>query len=260
MIGGYAPYSFAGPKARAAAEKAISLDSTLLQEFGGFYTWYLWDWETAGKIFQKSLESNPNDADANRRYSHFLAIVGEPEEGLPYMEKALALDRLNPFFYGWHGMAFRHAHRYDEAIAILEKALTKFPGEMIIYSTLRSAYHDNHMYDDAIEAGIKFYELRRDSICISALETGYQEGGYQLALQRNAEALIEQSKTKYITPWQVATLYTRARKNEEALHWLEKAYEEHDANMPYINADPIFDHLREHPRFKELIRKMKFPQ
>ena len=131
---------------------------------------------------------------------------------------------------------------------------------MIIYSTLRSAYHGNHMYDEAIEAGIRYYEIREDSICISVLEKAYKEGGYQLALQSNAEALIEQSKTKYITPWQVATLYTRAGKNEEALLWLEKAYEKHDTNMPYINADPIFDHLRAYPRFKELVREMGFPE
>ena len=261
MIGGYAPHGIAGPKFNAAVEKMLSLDSTLVNGLGGYYTWIFWDWETAEKLYLKSLELNPNNADANSSYSHFLAIVGKPEEGLPYMEKALALDRLNPFVYGWYGMALRYAHRSDEAIEILEEALAKFPGEMIIYSTLRSAYHDKQMYDEAIRSGIKYYEVRGGhSTCISALEQGYREGGYQLALQRNAEALIEQSKTKYITPNQVATLYTRAGMNEEALEWLEKAFDEHDINMPYINTDPIFDYLREDPRFKELVKKMKFPE
>ena len=261
MIGGYAPYSVAGPKLRAAAEKGLSLDSTLTHNLAGLYTWGFWEWETAEKLFLKSLELNPNDADANRGYSHFLAIIGKPEEGLPYSEKAIALDRLNPFAYGWHGMTLRYAHRFDEAIEILEEALVKFPGEMLIYSTLRSVYHDKQMYDEAIHAGIKYYEVRGGhSTCISALEQGYREGGYQLALQRNAEALIEQSKSKYITPNQVATLYSRAGKKDEALEWLEKAYEEHDINMPYINTDPIFDYLREDPRFKELVKKMKFPE
>ena len=257
MIGGYAPASEAGPKIKAALEKAISLDSSLLGNQSGIYTWILWDWEAAEETFLKNLELDPNGANG---YSHFLAIMGKPEEGLPYMEKALNLDRLNPFKYGWYGMSLRYVHRYDEAIKVLEEALTKFPGEMIIYSTLRSAYHDKQMYDEAIKAGIKYYEIRRDTACIAALEQGYREGGYQLALQRNAEALIAQSRTKYITPWQIATLYTRAGMNQEALDWLEKAYEEHDANMPYINADPIFDDLRDDPRFREIVRKMKLPE
>jgi hypothetical protein len=43
---------------------------------------------------------------------------------------------------------------------------------------------------------------------------------------------------------------------EEALEWLEKALEAHDPNMPYLNIDPIFDYMREDPRFKVLLSKM----
>ena len=63
-----------------------------------------------------------------------------------------------------------------------------------------------------------------------------------------------------MTPWQIGTLYTRAGKVKEALDWLEKAYEARDQNMPYISVDPIFDSLRNHPRFQELLRRMNLPQ
>jgi hypothetical protein len=46
---------------------------------------------------------------------------------------------------------------------------------------------------------------------------------------------------------------------KEALDWLEKAYEEHDPNMPSIYVDPIFDYLRDDPRFKSIYSKMNFP-
>ena len=71
--------------------------------------------------------------------------------------------------------------------------------------------------------------------------------------------MIERSKTTYVTPWQIATLYTRAGKNDEALDWLEKAFEAHDPNMPYISVDPIFDSLRDNPRFQDLLRRMNLP-
>lgn len=60
--------------------------------------------------------------------------------------------------------------------------------------------------------------------------------------------------------WQIATLYTRAMKIDEALEWLEKTYEAHDANMPYIGVDPISDSLRDDPRFQGLLRRMNFPK
>jgi hypothetical protein len=71
--------------------------------------------------------------------------------------------------------------------------------------------------------------------------------------------LIARSRTTYVTSWQIGTLYTRAGKNDEALEWLEKAYEEHDGNMPYISVDPIFDGLRDDLRFQDLLQRMNLP-
>ena len=73
---------------------------------------------------------------------------------------------------------------------------------------LKIGIHEGEMvfadYDAAINAGIKYYEIRGDcAAIIDALEKGYREGGYQLALHRNAEAMIAKSKTEYITPWQI---------------------------------------------------------
>ena len=91
------------------------------------------------------------------------------------------------------------------------------------------------------------------------MEKGYREGGYQLAMQRNAEALIAKSKTEFITPWQVATVYTRAGMKEEAIKWLQKAYNIHDNNMTYLTSDPIFDYLRDDVRVQKLIKMMNLP-
>ena len=112
------------------------------------------------------------------------------------------------------------------------------------------------MYPEALETWRLSFETRDDMEMVEALDIGNKEGGYSKALQRVAEAMIERSKTKYVTPWQIATLYTRAGMNEQALDWFEKAYDAHDPNMPYLNVDPIFDDLRSEPRFSALIKKI----
>ena len=92
-----------------------------------------------------------------------------------------------------------------------------------------------------------------------ALARGFKEDGYRGALQSVAEMLAARSKTTYVSSWQIGTLYTRAGKNDEALDWLEKAYQAHDQNMPYLGVDPIFDILRDDPRYQDLLRRMKLP-
>ena len=44
------------------------------------------------------------------------------------------------------------------------------------------------------------------------------------------------------------------------MEWLWKAYEEDDHNVVVISLDPLFDNLRDEPRFKELLRKMNLPE
>jgi hypothetical protein len=46
---------------------------------------------------------------------------------------------------------------------------------------------------------------------------------------------------------------------EKALDWMEKGYETHDPNLPYLLAYPLFDPLHAEPRFQEIARKMKLP-
>ncbi|MCK5210480.1 MAG: hypothetical protein KAQ79_20735, partial [Cyclobacteriaceae bacterium] len=74
------------------------------------------------------------------------------------------------------------------------------------------------------------------------------------------EQRYNSGKEGYIRPWSIGTKYTRSGAKEKALYYLEKAFEEHDANMPYISVDPIFDYMRDDPRFKALIEKMNYPK
>ncbi len=43
---------------------------------------------------------------------------------------------------------------------------------------------------------------------------------------------------------------------EEALQWLEKAYEERADGLTWINVDPMMDDMKQDPRFQSLIRKI----
>ncbi len=172
------------------------------------------------------------------------------------IEEALKLDPLNSLIQSLYAMDLMYARRYDEVIRLMRKTLEASPMEPIALSTIRSAYHQKKMYDEALEAWRLSFEARGDHEAIQALDRGRAEGGYSGALRNVAEMLIERFRTSFVTPWQVATLYTRAGMKEEALDWFEKAYDSHDPNMPYLSVDPIFDELRSHPRFEAILKRM----
>jgi len=257
---GVASYDEATPKQKAAALKALELDNTLAEVhymLAGINTWTDWDWLGAEREFRRAIELNPNYPDARIYYSHFLNYMGRPKEAAIQADRALELDPLNTLFQGIYSMYLMQARRYDDAIAMLRKILDKEPNDAIALSTLRTAYHMKRMYKEALEIWKASYEARGDHEAVEALERGFAEAGYQGALRGVAEMLVARSRTKFVTPWQIATLYTRAGMNDEAVNWLEKAYQAHDQNMPYISVDPIFDDLRSEPRFQDILRRMK---
>jgi len=260
---GIMSHSEAGPKAEAASLKALELDDTLAEVhyfLAANQTWGKWDWESAGKSFERAIELNPNYPDARAYYSWYLFYMERPEEAMAQIKRALELDPFNAAFRSLYAFDLMYARRFDEAIADLRETLRTAPTDQFALSAIRSAYHVKGMFEEAYEAWKTWYDVQDDSEAEQALVRGYEEAGYSGALSSVAELMIERSKTTFITPWQIATVYTRAGRNEEALDWLEKSFEAHDANMPSISVDPIFDNLRDEPRFQELLRQMNLPQ
>ena len=256
---GYEPFSAYSDKIANAVSKALQLDSTLAEvhyTLGCIKAWREWNWAQAIKDFETAIRINPNYAEARAYYSHLLFTVNRPEGALNQIEVALKLDPFNSLFQSLYAMDLMYARRYDDAIEVLEKVRQTAPFEPIILSTLKSAYHQKQMYQKALEIWRISFGSRNDTESIDVLKKGNAEGGYPVALQRIAELMIKRSKTQFVTPWQIATLFTRAGMKDKALDWFEKAYEAHDSNMPYLNIDPIFDKLRDNPRFKMLIKKM----
>ncbi|MCK5700315.1 MAG: hypothetical protein KAI29_04155, partial [Cyclobacteriaceae bacterium] len=265
--GGRAMHGFmssneARAKGEIARKKALELDSTLVEirtSIATGYTWGSWEWERAGKEYRRVIEINPNYAFAQAYYSHYLAIMGDAEAGLPHGELAIKLDPFNTLYQSVHGQALKNARKYDEALDLLQKLYAAEPDQGIGLPAFWAVYHELGDYDKALEIAKNIYALKGMDHAVESLEKGNREGGYKMAMQRTAEVMIAYSDTTYIAPWQICTLYCRAEMKEEAMSWLEKTYEEHDSNMPYISVDPLFDFLRAEDRFKNILRKMNLP-
>ncbi|MGB5358405.1 MAG: hypothetical protein WBN27_00505, partial [Eudoraea sp.] len=259
---GFLPYSEVYEKAEAAGNMALKLDSSLVEihaRMATKYTWGDWNWQKAEKEFLKAIEINPNYAFSQAYYSHFLAIMGDPEKGLPHSELAMELDPFNTLYMSIHGQALKNAGKFNEALELLLKLYDIEPDQGIALPALWAVYHELGDKEKALDIAKKIYELKENELALNAIDQGFEEGGYNLAMQRTAEMMITERDSIYFPSWQIFTLYCRAGMKEEALEWLEKAYEEHDSNMPYISVDPLFDFIRNEPRFQNLLKKMRLP-
>ena len=71
------------------------------------------------------------------------------------------------------------------------------------------------------------------------------------------EELKELSKRSYVPPYDFAVVYAGLHEKDQALEWLQKAYEDRSAYLVYLNVEPIWDDLRSDPRFTDLLRRMR---
>jgi len=124
---GYMAFREAYPRAKAAALRALAIDENLAEahvSLAMVQKEYDWDWQGAGRAYERALELNPNYAVAHQWYGEYLAAVGRHGEAIETLKRAIELDPLSLIIHatlGRHGFYF--ARRYDDAIAQLRKTL-----------------------------------------------------------------------------------------------------------------------------------------
>jgi adenylate cyclase len=250
----------AGPRALEAAMKALELDSTRAEvhySLGLMKFAVLWDWEGSESEMKKAIEINPNYAEARAYYSHLLQSLGRPEEAMEQIEIALRLDPLNPLLKGLYSVNLMFIHDYDKAITVCREILKTDALNPIALSNLAQSLHLTGRYNEVIEP----YKTFLCSVYKDAkhyIDKDFGDADYFEVMNREADILAEQSKITFVMPSDIACLYICAGNKEKALDWMEISYESHDPLLIYL-LSPIFDSIREEPRFKEIARKMNLP-
>jgi TolB-like protein/Tfp pilus assembly protein PilF len=245
-------------KSMAAVMKAIELDSTISEvqySLAHKKTWGLWDWEGAESAFKKSILLNPNNALAHAVYSNLLNIIGRPEEAMEHIELAIKLDPMNPFILLFYGLDLDFIRKFDEEIKVYKDIVKIEPGSSIemaqrIGWTLFTSRHYNEAFEQ-FKIG-----WSNDPELLKAIEQGYTEDGWKGFLISYNEVCLKRDSW---SPIDIAGNYALLGENDKAMYWYERAYENHDPNLPYVPLSPLSDILREDPRFQDLCRRMKLP-
>jgi len=273
LADGYTTQVFGGaqsPKAglenaKAAAEKALALNSSLAEAHASlaYVNLYSWNFSAAEQEFKRALELNPSYANAHHWYSHCLAALGRMDESLAESRRALLFDPLdfsNQVHLGWHHY---FAREYDEAVGPITKALAGEPNRRKrpnAHAILGAVYEQKRMY---VEAIANF----QDAVAQSGGAPTYiaQLAHAQAASGNRAEALklLEEGKWpkhKYVPPEEIAAVYVALGEKETAFEWLEQAYQIRSASLINLKVDPRFDNVRSDQRFSNLVRRIGLPE
>jgi tetratricopeptide (TPR) repeat protein len=260
---GLVPPREAAPHAASAAERAVELDSTLVEvqyALGAVNAWHVWDFAGAEQAVRRAIEINPNFPDAHAAYSHLLLTLRRPDEALAHIEKAVELDPFNPLIRSFYGMALHMLDRNDLAIEEFQHLLRIVPNHPLALVGLQYVYSELGRYEESLKAAAAYYAALEFTPVHEALKQGSTKGGFHAAMKQAADAWAALADEMFVPPVEVANLYALAGENAQALDWLKRGFEERDPNIPYIHILPAFRELHGEPGFVDLVRKMGLPE
>jgi serine/threonine-protein kinase len=245
-------------KEKEFAQRAIQLDPELPEAhlslacaLGGAF-----DLQNAQIEFDRAIELNPNLAWAYEIYAWFLCGVGRVDEAIAKDKTAIELDPLNSFFQSALAYYLYHARRYDDAIVQIRKTLELDPT-----STMASHLLGCCLLWKGDTAGA-IAEFQRSKIMVTGawyqglLGYAYAISGDRPKAEQTLRELEEMSKRRYVNSTAFADIYLGLGEKEKALDWLDKAYENQESACWLLRVDPIYDGVRNEPRFQGLVQKV----
>jgi TolB-like protein/Tfp pilus assembly protein PilF/tRNA A-37 threonylcarbamoyl transferase component Bud32 len=256
----YLPPEEAMPKAMAAAKKALEIDNSLAEAHaivGAVKAFYYWDWVAAEKEFKKALKLNPSSTTVHHTYGYYLLAYGRFEEATFELDQAKRLDPLSlsaemtavlPYYYG---------RRYVQAINKCLKLIETKPDFFAPYGVLGLSHLQMGDISKAVAKLEKATELNKAPSILGYLGYAYALAGRTDEAQKILKDLQgRRANGEYIRPEQIALILIGFGDKDQALSWLEKAYNEKIEQLILLNVDPLYDSIRSDKRFIALLKKM----
>lgn len=265
MLGWYGTISAheAGEKASAAVQRGLQIDSSLAEvqcSLALVKFWYEWDWAAAEAAFRKALERSPNYAAAHHWYGTFLNAMGRFDEAETAYDRAAELDPKSVTVE--KSFADVHLFRREYALAI-ERLRSVIEHDARLFSAhydLGRAYLYSGKFCEAVSAFETAMELSGNLAGTAVLGCALAKAGRRDEAEAILDDLRNPASQRSVSDAGVALILASLGEMEQALEWLEQAFERRCFWLVYLNVDPCYDSLRNEQRFRSLVRRMRFPE
>jgi tetratricopeptide (TPR) repeat protein len=249
------------PRARQAAERALELDEHLAEAHTSLAyatLHFYWDWALAEREFLRALTLNANYATAHQWYGGYLAARGRFDESLAEIEQAHRIDPVSLMINADIGWLSFFARQHDRAIEQLRKTLEMDPNFALAYWLLGLNKEQKGQLEEATADFRKAVSLSEDiPFALASLGHVLGRSGKRDEAAAALEELLRLSARRYVSPHSIATVYIGLGQSTEALEWLNRAADERSNWIIFLNVDPVFDPLRDDPRFRNITDRLE---
>jgi TolB-like protein/Tfp pilus assembly protein PilF len=246
------------PKAKAAIANALAHDDRLAAAYASRAHVKLefdHEWESAELDYQKAIALDPGYSIAHHWYGGFLSAMGRHEEALQQAHTARELDPLSMIVNTWVGLRHYFARRYDVALEEYRKALELNPDFAPLQWHMGWALEQTGRYEEALQAARNAIELSADNpLYVASLGHTYAVAGERARSREVLERLVGEAGRRHVSAYHVAVIHGALGDTDQAMHWLQLAFDERSPWIGYMAVDPRLDPLRGDPRLEQLIR------
>ncbi|MGE3511654.1 MAG: tetratricopeptide repeat protein [Vicinamibacterales bacterium] len=249
------------PRAERAARTAIESDSSIWEAHAaiGMVRMCLnWDWRGAAAAFSVAHGLSPDGLSLHLWHTVYLVAVGRDDDAIRNYERALLLQPAAVQVNTILTACLLACRRYAEAEMRVQSAIDLAPSQhqprlYLMMVQLATGRHDSaldtiHGALDCVSQPTKLLGFR--ALC-EAVSGRRDEAVATLGLLHDA------ARHHYIGAVQFALAYQGLGELDDALAWMSRACDERDPLMVWLHRWPILDPMRGHPRFEELVHKMR---
>jgi DNA-binding winged helix-turn-helix (wHTH) protein/TolB-like protein/Flp pilus assembly protein TadD len=259
-VNGHMPVSEARPLSRAAAETAVVLDDRLAEAhlvLGANKLFFDWDFAAAEREFKSSMELDPSFAHPHQLYSYVLRSQSRFDEAIVEAKKAHELDPLDLIVYDDIAAGYRIAGRSADAVEVIQKIIEMDPNfaDVRLENGLSNSLLGNHDIALAeIKRGLALSD--NDTHIKASVGIVHARAGRKADAQKVIDELIADSAQHYVSPLDIALVYSVMNDHDRAFDWLNKALAERTPWLIELNVNPDWQPIRDDARFAEILGKL----
>ena len=259
---GYFPREETLPEAREAFHEIHTIDplASNTLKLSGVLNFLDWKWNEAETDLLRAIDADPCNLNARHWYSLYLSAMGRFDEAIAQSDTIATMDTDQDYLIG-RGSLFYFARRNEELKDLMIRAVARDSAVAWGYDWLGMAYIELGEYENSLKTYKRAFELADGTVEVGA---GYGHalglaGEYEAA-KRMADYYETAAREHYLPPVQRAFIHIGIGEYDKAIHLLEQACEEKSWFLEFMQVEPWLDPLREDNRFKEIMKRMEFPE